>query len=109
MAEEALIVFSTFGTADEARRVARILVEERLAACANFLPQVESIYRWKGKIETSAETLVLFKTTIDRYWQLEPRLRELHSYEIPEIIAIRAHVGLPAYMRWIDESCLPEG
>lgn len=107
MAEDALLVFSTFGTADEARRVGRALVEEHIVACANLLPQIESIYHWKGQIETSAETMAVFKTTTDRYWQLETRLREMHSYEVPEIIAIRIHAGLPAYLRWIDESCLP--
>ena len=107
MAEDALLVLSTFGTADEARGVGRTLVEEHLVACANLVPAVESIYWWKGKVETSGETLVLFKTTIDRYWQVEARIRELHSYETPEIIALRIHAGLPAYLRWIDESCLP--
>lgn len=107
MAEDALLVLSTFGTVDEARKVARTIVEEHLAACGNLIPSVESIYQWKGNVETSAETLVLFKTTTDRYWQLETRIRELHSYETPEIIAVRLHAGLPAYLRWIDESCLP--
>ena len=107
MAEDALVVLSTFGTVEEARKVARTIVEEHLAACGNLIPAVESIYQWKGNVETSAETLVLFKTTTDRYWQLETRIRELHSYETPEIIAVRLHAGLPAYLRWIDESCLP--
>lgn len=107
MADEALLVLSTFGSTDEARRVARTLVEECHAACANLLPQVESIYRWKGEVETAVETLVLFKTTKDSYWQFEARLRELHSYEVPEIVAVNIDSGLPAYLRWVDESCLP--
>ncbi|MHA3770704.1 divalent-cation tolerance protein CutA [Verrucomicrobiota bacterium sgz303538] len=107
MAENVLLVLSTFGTADEARRIARTLVEERLVACANLLPPIESIYRWKGEIEVSAETLVLFKTVTDNYPQLETRLRELHPYEEPEIVAIRVDTGLPSYLRWVDESCLP--
>jgi periplasmic divalent cation tolerance protein len=107
MAEDALLILSTFGTLEEARRVGRTIVEEHLAACANLVPSVESIYHWKGNVETSSETMVLFKTTTDRYWQLETRIREMHSYETPEIIAVRLHAGLPAYLRWIDESCLP--
>lgn len=107
MAENVLLVLSTFGTADEARRIARTLVEERLVACANLLPPIESIYRWKGEIEVSAETLVLFKTVTDNYPQLETRLRELHPYEVPEIVAFRVDTGLPSYLRWVDESCLP--
>lgn len=107
MAENALLVLSTFGTADEARRISRTLVEERLVACANLIPQVESIYRWKGEVETSAEIMVVFKTTTDRYDQVEDRIRELHPYEVPEIIAVRLQAGLPAYLTWVDQSCLP--
>lgn len=107
MAENVLLILSTFGTAEEARRISRTLVEERLVACANILPGVESIYRWKGDVETSAETMVFFKTVTDNYPQLETRIRELHSYEVPEIVALRVDTGLPAYLRWVDESCLP--
>jgi periplasmic divalent cation tolerance protein len=107
MAEKFLLVLSTFGSAEEARRVGRTLVEEHLAACVNLLPPVESIYRWKGEIETATETLALMKTTEDQYWLFEARLKELHSYEVPEIVAFRASSGLPAYLRWVDESCLP--
>ncbi len=108
MAEEMLLVLSTFGSAEEARRVARTLVEEHLAACANLLPPVHSIYRWKGDIEEATEVLVLLKTNLSRYWLLEARLRELHSYELPEIVAFRAHSGLPTYLRWVDDSCVPQ-
>ena len=105
MAEDTLVVLSTFGSAEEARKIARVLVEERLAACANVLPGVESIYRWQGAVETAAEVLVMFKTNIDRYYRLEARLRELHSYEVPEIIALPVQVGSLPYLRWVDESC----
>src|SRR6266481_5586556 len=104
MAEDTLVVLSTFGSAEEARKIARVLVEERLAACANVLPGVESIYRWQGAVETAAEVLVMFKTNIDRYYRLEARLRELHSYEVPEIIALPVQVGSLPYLRWVDES-----
>jgi periplasmic divalent cation tolerance protein len=105
MAENTLIVLSTFSTTEEARRVSTILIEERLAACANLLPPVESIYRWKGAVETATESMVIFKTNIDRYYQLEARLKQLHSYEVPEIISFQAHAGLLSYLRWVDDSC----
>ena len=104
MAEEALVVFSTFPDAETARKIGRALVEEKLAACVNLLPRIESIYRWQGKIETSEEVLALIKTTIGKYQQLEQRIRALHSYEVPEIIALRPHDGLPEYLNWIEQS-----
>ena len=107
MAEKLLLVVSTFSNAEDARRIGRTLVEERLAACINILPPVESIYRWKGEIETAAEVVALMKTTEDSYWLFEARLKELHPYDVPEIVAFRASSGLPAYLRWVDESCLP--
>lgn len=105
MSKGVLIVFSTFADAETARKVARTLVEERLAACANLLPQIESIYRWQGKIESSAEVLVIFKTTNDRYQQFEDRLRMLHPYEVPEIVAFPPTLGHEAYLNWVVESC----
>jgi periplasmic divalent cation tolerance protein len=101
---EAFIIFSTFADADTARQAARTLVEERLVACANIVPQVESIYRWQGKIESSAEVLVIFKTTRERYPAFEQRLRSLHPYEVPEIVALDIAAGLPAYLAWVAES-----
>ena len=101
MAEEVLLVFSTFGNEEEARRVGRLLVEEELVACANILPGIESIYRWKGEIETGHEILMLLKTTRGSYGRLESRLKALHSYEVPEIIAVPVAAGLPAYLRWV--------
>ena len=99
-----LVAFSTFANAETARNVARTLVEERLAACANIVPQIESIYHWQGKLETSAEVFVIFKTTRDRYPAFEQRLRALHSYDVPEIVAIDIAAGLSAYLNWIVES-----
>jgi periplasmic divalent cation tolerance protein len=104
MAENILIVFCTFGSVDEARRVAKTVIEERLVACATLLPQVESIYRWKGAVETAQETQVIFKTHLDRYYLLEARIKKLHSYEVPEILAFKAHAGLFSYLQWVDES-----
>lgn len=107
MAEEVLVVFTTWPDAEKARAAARVLVEEKLAACANLLPGVESIYRWEGKVETSAEVMAVLKTTIARYQMLEARILALHPYEVPEIVVLRVSDGLPSYLRWVESSCLP--
>jgi periplasmic divalent cation tolerance protein len=107
MAEEVLVILTTWPDAEKARAAARTFVEEKLAACANLLPSVESIYRWEGKVETSTEILMVLKTTLARYQMLESRILELHSYEVPEIICLRAADGLPRYLRWVEQGCLP--
>lgn len=107
MAEDALVILTTWPDAETARRAVRTIVEEHLAACGNIVPGVESIYRWKGAVEVSAEVTVIFKTTIDRYAQLETRITALHPYEVPEVIALRVADGLPAYLRWVETSCIP--
>src|SRR3984957_15472856 len=94
------IVLSTTGSEDEARKIARELVERRLAACVNILPPVESIYRWQGKIETGREWLLLIKTTAERFTAVNDTIRELHSYELPECIAIDIEDGSSEYLRW---------
>ncbi len=101
-----MLIVTTWPNAEAARRAARQLIEEKLIACANILPGVESIYRWQGKVETSPEVMALMKTSIGRYPQVEARIHALHSYELPEIIAFRASEGLPSYLRWVEESCL---
>ncbi len=89
MKEDALlVVLSTFPDVAAARAAAEVLVSERLAACVNLLPGVESIYRWESKVEHSAEVLAVIKTTAARYADMEQRLRALHPYEVPEIIAL---------------------
>ncbi len=105
MPDEVLLVLSTFPDAATARRIGRQLVEEKCAACANILPAIESIYWWEKKVESGNETLVLFKTTADRYPALETTLRQLHPYEVPEIIALRVEQGLPDYLDWVSENC----
>lgn len=80
-----------------------------MAACANVVPLNESIYRWEGAVETAQETLVLFKTTVDCSAQAESRIKELHSYDVPEIIAVNIQSGLPAYLQWLKESCAQVG
>ena len=105
MADEVLTVFTTWPDVETARAAVRTLVEEKLAACGNIVPGVESIYRWEGKVETGAEVLVIFKTTGGGYPALEARVRALHPYEVPEVLALRVTDGLPAYLRWVEESC----
>ncbi len=106
MADEVLLVLSTFPDVATARRIGRRLVEEKYAACANIVPLVESIYWWEKKMETANEALVLFKTSAVRYAVLENALRQLHPYEVPEIIALPVERGLPDYLRWVSENCL---
>lgn len=105
MADQVLLVLSTFPDAVTARRIGRELVEKRCAACANILPSIESVYWWEGKVESGNETLVLFKTTNDRYQALETTLTALHPYEVPEIIALPIERGWPEYLRWVSDHC----
>jgi periplasmic divalent cation tolerance protein len=98
---DALIVFCTCGTIEDARRLARTLVEEGLAACVTTLSAVESIYRWHGAIESAAEWLLLIKSTQERYPDLERRIVELHTYDTPEILAVPASAGLDKYLEWL--------
>jgi periplasmic divalent cation tolerance protein len=105
---DALIVFTTFANEDDAARVGRVLVEERLAACANVLPGARSIYRWKGEVADEREVVVLLKTRKQDWPALMSRLHELHPYETPECVAVRIAAGSPRYMAWLDEM-LAEG
>ncbi len=99
---ELLLVLTTFAQPEEAQTIVRQLVEERLIACGNLLPEVTSIYRWQGEIETAGEVIALLKTTRSHYPALEARLRSLHPYEVPEIVAIPAERGLRAYLDWVN-------
>ncbi|HRO57929.1 MAG TPA: divalent-cation tolerance protein CutA [Burkholderiaceae bacterium] len=101
MTDGILLVLSTFESREQAEPVARALVDERLAACANLLPGCLSIYRWQGAVERAEEALMLVKTTRDRYPALERRLRELHPYDLPEIVAVAPERVLPAYADWV--------
>ena len=105
MSQEILLALSTFPDAETARKISNQLVTEKFAACANILPGVESVYRWKEKIETGNETLVFFKLSEDRQAAFQERLRSLHPYEVPEIIFVSVANGLPDYLRWVAESC----
>src|SRR3954452_9437693 len=101
MADEIRLAFCTFPDAETARRVAREIVELRLAACGNIVPQIHSIYRWQGAVETGEESLAIFKTSAGAYPAFEAKLRSLHPYEVPEIIAWPIDQGLPEYLRWV--------
>jgi periplasmic divalent cation tolerance protein len=105
MAGKVLLALSTFPDQETAREISNELVTKELAACANILPGVESIYRWKEKIESGNETLVLFKLSEDRQSAFQEKLRSLHPYEVPEIIFIPISSGLPEYLLWVTENC----
>ena len=105
MAAKILLALSTFPDAETARRISNQLVTEKFVACANILPAVESIYRWKENIESANETLVFFKLSEDRQAAFQEKLRSIHPYEIPEIIFIPISHGLPEYLRWVADNC----
>ena len=105
MAEKILLALSTFPDAEIARRISNQLVSERFAACANILSSVESIYRWKGKIETGNEILVFFKVSEGRQSAFQDKLRSLHPYDVPEIIFVPVTTGLSEYLQWVAENC----
>jgi periplasmic divalent cation tolerance protein len=105
MSQRILLALSTFPDAEIARRISNQLVDERFAACANILPAVESIYRWKEKIESGNETLVFFKVSEERQSAFQDKLRSLHPYDVPEIIFLAVGSGLPEYLRWVGENC----
>ncbi len=98
------LVLTAAGSKEEARKIARTLVERRLAACINILPQVESIYRWEGEIEDAQEWLLLIKTTGAAFERVRDAIRELHSYDVPECICISIENGSPEYLQWIGDS-----
>jgi len=105
MAQQVLLAISTFPDGETADRIAHTLIAEKFAACANIIPAVHSIYRWKDKIETAGEVIVLFKTTPARQAALQKELRSLHPYEVPEIIFVPVVTGLPDYLCWVIENC----
>ena len=105
MAEKILLALSTFPDQETAREISNELVTKKFAACGNILPGVESIYRWKEKIESGNETLVLFKLSEDRQSAFQEKLRSVHPYEVPEIIFIPISSGLPEYLRWVTANC----
>src|SRR6201989_2190313 len=105
MGEKILLAISTFPDTEIARRISNQLVSERFAACANIFPSVESIYRWKEKIESGRETFVFFKVSEGRQSAFQDKLRSLHPYDVPEIIFVPVASGLQEYLQWVSENC----
>ena len=103
-----LIIFVTAPNEEEASRLASALVEERLAACVNIVPAITSIYRWQGNVTRDSETLLIIKSSESRYSELERRIKELHSYTTPEVIALKIERGSDAYLQWLRESVADE-
>jgi periplasmic divalent cation tolerance protein len=101
--ENAVVVLCTFPDIEQARQIGAALVERQVAACVNLLPGVESIYRWEGKVERAGEVLGIIKTT--RYADLEAAIRELHPYEVPEVLALEVAGGSSEYLKWMASAC----
>jgi periplasmic divalent cation tolerance protein len=104
---ETLIVLTNCPDDEVADRIARTLVESRLAACVNRLAPAASVYRWRGAVERATETPLLIKTSRARYPELERAIRALHPYEVPEIVAVAVDAGFAPYLRWIDDETQP--
>jgi periplasmic divalent cation tolerance protein len=98
-----LLVFTMVGKAEDAEWISREVVERGLAACVNILPSVTSVYRWKGEVEKSDEILLLIKTTGERFEALREALVSMHSYEVPEVIAVQIDAGHLPFLAWLDE------
>ncbi|MGA9041307.1 MAG: divalent-cation tolerance protein CutA [Terriglobales bacterium] len=98
------ILLTTAGSPDEARKIAHALVERRLAACVNIIPEVQSVYRWKEKVEQAQEWMLVIKTTSEAFTEVKAAIKELHSYELPECICFEIEDGSPEYLKWIGES-----
>jgi periplasmic divalent cation tolerance protein len=105
---EMLVVLTSFASEDDAARVVRALVEERLIACGNLIPGARSLYRWQGQIADQREVVALMKTRKQDWTALLSRLHELHPYEVPECLALRVAAGAPRYMAWLEEALAPE-
>jgi periplasmic divalent cation tolerance protein len=98
------IVLSTAGSEQEAHKIAHILVKRRLAACVNIVPRVQSIYRWKGEIESAQEWLLLIKTRADKFPAVRDAIGELHSYEVPECVVLEIEDGSLPYLQWLEKA-----
>jgi periplasmic divalent cation tolerance protein len=103
-----IVVFITTASQEEAETIAQALVKEKLTACVNIISPIKSIYTWQGKIEEATECLLLAKTTSFLFPSLKERVKALHSYEVPEIIAISLQAGEDNYLRWIDSVTLSQ-
>ncbi len=101
---QAIAVFVTCGSEEEALRIARSLVEERIAACVNLVSPIRSIYRWEGKICDEREWLLIIKTHRDKFKDLEEKVKSLHSYSTPEVLALPILEGSAHYLKWLGET-----
>lgn len=104
-----IVLFVTASSLEEARKIGLTLVEEQVVACANIIPQLQSIFHWQGKICQEEEVLILLKTQNHLFDRIKQRIQELHSYQVPEIIALPIQQGLEPYLSWISTETLPEG
>jgi periplasmic divalent cation tolerance protein len=98
------IVLTTAGSQEEARKIARALVDRRLATCVNIVPRIESVYRWKDQVESAEEWLLLIKTRADTFERVRDTIEELHSYELPECIMLEIAEGDKAYLDWLAKN-----
>jgi periplasmic divalent cation tolerance protein len=101
---DSIVILVTAGSETEAEKIARALVEEQLAACVNILSPIRSIYRWQGQVADDREWLLLIKTRAERFAAVESRVKALHSYQVPEVIALPIVAGMEGYLRWLRES-----
>ena len=106
-ADDPIVVFLTASNGEEATRLADLLIGAHLAACVQILPEMESVYRWQGKIERQSEILLIAKTTAGKFAELEREVRALHSYETPEIVAVPLVAGSTPYLEWLADSLNP--
>jgi periplasmic divalent cation tolerance protein len=104
-----VVVLTTIGSSTDGQALASILVNERLAACVNVLGEMESVYRWKGGVESERERQLVIKTTADRLPALQARVHELHPYEVPEFVVLPVGGGSERYLRWVRESTTKAG
>lgn len=100
----ALLALTNCENTDQAEKIAHWLIAERLAACVNILPAVQSVYRWQGKVEVASEVTLLIKTTTSQFATIKSQFLQQHSYELPELIAVEITDGLPEYLNWVHDA-----
>ncbi len=103
MSGQNFVVFVSTGSPDEARTIARTVVEEKLAACASIIEHVQSVFRWEGTVRSEQESLLIVKTTAARFTDLKARIKAVHSYSVPEIIALPIEMGAEDYLTWLNQ------